>query len=123
MKYMMFIKHSESHRSMPVPEGLYEAMGEFVQEGFRSGVLKMTSGLKATKDGSRVRLEGGKLRVIDGPFTEAKEVVGGFAIVDVRSREQAMDVANQFMELHLKYWPAFVGECEVRPFEDDPPQP
>ena len=123
MKYMMFIKHSEAHRSQPVPEGLYEAMGKFVQEGFSSGVLKETSGLKSTKDGARVRLEGGKLRVIDGPFTEAKEVVGGFAIVDVKSREEAMKVARDFMELHLKYWPAFVGECEVRPFEDDQPQP
>jgi hypothetical protein len=123
MKFMMLIKHPESHRSLPVPEGLYEAMDEFVQEGFRSGVLTITSGLKATKEAARVRLDGGKLRVIDGPFTEAKEVVGGFAIVEVKSREQAMELANQVMELHLKYWPAFVGECEVRPFEDDPPQP
>src|SRR5262245_13658811 len=122
MKYMMFIKHPEQHRSVPIPEGLLEAMGEFVQNGFKSGILKETAGLKSTKDGTRVRLEGGKLRVIDGPFTEAKEVVGGFAIVEVKSKEEAMDVAHQFMELHRKHWPAFVGECEVRPFEDEPPQ-
>jgi hypothetical protein len=121
MKYMMFIKHSEAHRSQPIPEGLLEAMGEFVQNGFKSGVLKETSGLKATRDGSRVRLEGGKLRVTDGPFTEAKEVVGGFAIVDVKSKAEALDIATQFMELHRVHWPAFVGECEVRPFEDAEP--
>ena len=122
MKYMMFIKHPEQHRSEPIPEGLLEAMGEFVQSGFKSGILRETSGLKSSKEGARVRLEGGKLHVIDGPFTEAKEVVGGFAIVEVKSKEEAMDVAQQFMELHRKHWPAFVGECEVRPFEDDPPQ-
>jgi hypothetical protein len=122
MKYMMFIKHPENHRSEPIPEGLLQAMGEFVENGFKSGILKETSGLKPSKDGARIRLEGGKLRVIDGPFTEAKEVVGGFAIVEVKSREEAMDLARQFMELHRKYWPTFVGECEVRPYEDQPPQ-
>lgn len=54
----------------------------------------------------------------DGPFTEAKELVGGFAIVEVPSDEEAREVARQFMELHRLHWPEFVGECEVRPFED-----
>ena len=118
MKYMMFIKHSEADRSQPIPEGLMEAMGEFVQKGFASGVLKDTAGLKPTADGARVRLSRGKISVTDGPFVETKEVVGGFAIVEVKSREEAMDVARQFMELHRVHWPTFEGECEVRPFED-----
>lgn len=118
MKCLMLIKHSESHRSQPIPQGLLEAMDGFVTQGFKSGILKDTAGLKASSEGGRVRLSGGKLHVTDGPFTEAKEVVGGYALVEVESREEALDVARQFMELHRVHWPAFEGECEVRPLED-----
>jgi hypothetical protein len=58
------------------------------------------------------------LKVTDGPFTEAKELVGGYALVEVKSREEALQVARQFMELHRRHWPEFEGECEVRPLED-----
>ena len=118
MKYLMLIKHSESHRSQPIPPGLMDAMGKFVTEGFASGLLKDTAGLKPTSDGQRVRLSGGALKVTDGPFTETKEVVGGYAIVEVKSKEEALKVAREFMELHRIHWPAFEGECEVRPLED-----
>jgi hypothetical protein len=93
-------------------------MDRFVAEGFKSGVLKGTAGLKGTAEGLRVRSSGGKLRVTDGPFTEAKEVVGGYARVEVKSKEEALDVARRFMELHRLHWPAFEGECDVRPLED-----
>jgi hypothetical protein len=118
MKYLMLIKHSESHRAQPVPAGLMEAMGKFVEEGFRSGVLKETAGLKSSAEGLRVRQSSGKLHVTDGPFTEAKEVVGGYALVEVKSKEEAREVARQFMEIHLVHWPTFEGECEARPLED-----
>ena len=118
MKYLMLIKHAESYRSLSMPQGLLDAMGEFVAEGFKSGVLKDTAGLKETAEGLRVRSSRGKLQVTDGPFTEAKEVVGGYALVDVKSKEEALDVARQFMELHRLHWPEFEGECEVRPLED-----
>ena len=118
MKYLMLIKHSERYRSQPMPQELLDAMGEFVAEGFKSGVLKDTAGLKETAEGLRVRSSGGKLQVMDGPFTEAKEVVGGYALVEVKSKEEALNVARQFMELHRVHWPAFEGECEVRPLED-----
>lgn len=118
MKYLMLIKHSESYRSEPIPQGLLEAMGEFVAEGFKSGVLKDTAGLKSTAEGFRVRSSGGKLKVTDGPFAEAKEIVGGYALIEVKSKEEARDVARQFMELHRVHWPSFDGECEARPLED-----
>jgi len=118
MKYLMLIKHSESHRSQPIPQGLLDAMGEFVTESFKSGVLKDTAGLKGTAEGLRVRSSGGKLQVTDGPFTEAKEVVGGYALVEVKSKEEVLNVARQFMELHRVHWPAFEGECEVRLLEE-----
>lgn len=118
MKYLMLIKHSENYRSQPLPEALLSAMGEFVAGAFKSGVLKDTAGLKATEEGFRVRSSGGKLKVTDGPFTEAKEIVGGYALVEVKSKEEARHVARQFMELHRVHWPAFEAECEVRPLEE-----
>jgi hypothetical protein len=118
MKYLMLIKHTESYRSQPIPQALMDAMGEFVAEGFKTGILKDTAGLKPTAESFRVRSSGGKLHVTDGPFTEAKEIVGGYALVEVGSKEQALEIARQFMELHRVHWPEFEGECEVRPLED-----
>jgi len=118
MKYLMLIRHPERYRSQEIPQALMDAMGEFVTKSLSSGVLKETAGLKPTSDGQRGRLSKGNVHVTDGPFTEAKEVIGGFAIIEAVSREQALDVARQFMDLHRVHWPAFEGECEVRPYED-----
>ena len=118
MKYLMLIKHAESYRGEPIPQALMDAMGEFVTEGFKNGYLKDTAGLKPTADGFRVRSSKNQLKVTDGPFTESKEVVGGYALVEVASREEAMKIAREFMELHRVHWPAFEGEAEVRPLED-----
>jgi hypothetical protein len=118
MKALMLIKHSESVRTQAIPQALLDAMGEFVAEGFKSGVLKDTAGLKGTAEGSRIRSSGGKLRVTDGPFTEAKEIVGGYALIEVKSKAEALEMARQFMELHRLHWPEFEGECEVRPLEE-----
>ena len=118
MRYMMFIKHKEDYRSIPAPAGLMEAMGTFIQDSFKNGTLVDTAGLKGTADGAKVRLSSGKISVTDGPFTESKEIVGGYALVEATSKEHAIDIAKQFMALHQKHWPAFDGECEVRPLED-----
>src|SRR6185436_14039697 len=117
MRYMMFIKHHENYKMEEVPQSLFAAMGEFVQESFKSGLLVDTAGLQPTSKGKRVRLSGGKLTVTDGPFAESREVVGGYAIVEAKSYEEAMTMATRFMELHRVHWPAFEGECEVRPLE------
>lgn len=114
MKFLMFIRHDESIRNEEIPRGLMEAMEKFVAEGFASGVLKDTAGLKPSAEGHRIRLSGGKLRAMDGPFAEAKEVIGGYAMVDVKSRQEALALATQFMELHRIHWPGFEAECEVR---------
>jgi hypothetical protein len=122
MKYLMFIKHSEADRALPIPPGLLDAMGEFVAASFKSGVLLDTAGLKPSADASRVRLSKGKLTVTDGPFTEAKEIVGGYALVQVKSKEEALEIGRKFMDLHRVHWPEFEGECDLRPLEDfDPP--
>ena len=111
------IKHSEKP-NLAIPQALNDAMGKFVEESFKSGILKDTAGLKPTSEGFRIRSSKKRLTVTDGPFTETKEVVGGYAMVEVGSREEAMKLAREFMELHRVHWPAFEGECEARPLED-----
>lgn len=118
MKFLMMIKHAEQSQPFQPPQSLMDAMGEFVTEGFSKGWLKDTAGLKPTKDGVRIRQKGGKLKVTDGPFTEAKEIVGGYAIVETATREEALEVANRFMELHRLHIPDFECESEVRPCDD-----
>ncbi len=118
MKFLMMIKHTEDYRNQEVPPGLYEAMGAFVEENMKNGVLKDTAGLKPTRDAYKVRMSGRKLSTIDGPFTESKEVVGGYAIVEVPTEAKGREIAQRFMEIHLQHWPEFEGECEVRPLED-----
>jgi hypothetical protein len=118
---MMFIKHPENFTMEDVPQSLFQAMGEFVQESFKNGSMIDTAGLQPTAKGTSVRLSGGKLKTIDGPFTETREVIGGYALVDAKSKEEAMALATRFMELHRIHWPAFEGECEVRPLENFEP--
>jgi hypothetical protein len=118
MRYMMFIKHTEDYRMETVPQSLFDAMGEFVGEAMKNGSLIDTAGLQPTSKGKKVRLAGGKITVIDGPFTETKEIVGGYALVEARTYDEAMSLATRFMDLHRIHWPAFQGECEVRPLEN-----
>jgi len=117
MKYLTFIRCSESYRATPPPAPLMQAMGSFVEKSLKDGSLVDTGGLLPSKDGLRVRLANGTISVTDGPFTESKEVIGGWAILQ-GSREQVVRVATEFMELHRKYWPGFEGESEVRPIEE-----
>lgn len=117
MRYMMFIKHTEDYQPAEVPASLYEAMGKFIEDATKSGNFVEGAGLQRSSAGTRVRLQKGKITVIDGPFTESKEIVGGYAIIDAKSRDEALGIARRFMELHLKHWPAFEGECEMRPLE------
>src|SRR5262245_29776755 len=119
MRYMMFIKHTEDYRNANVPASLYEEMGKFIEESTKSGNFVSRAGLQPTSAGSRVELKGGKITVKDGPFTESKEIVGGYAIIDAKSHEEALALARRFMEVHQKHWPTFEGECEVRPFEEE----
>jgi hypothetical protein len=123
MRYMMFIKHTEDYRSADVPASLHEDMGKFIEESTKNGNFVGGAGLQPSSAGSRVRLSRGKITVTDGPFTESKEIVGGYAIIEAKTRDEAMALARRFMELHLKNWPTFEGECEVSPFEDEPQQP
>jgi len=115
MKYLCFIRHSEKYREAPPPPALMEAMGKFIERSKKDGSLVDTGGLLPSKDGVRLRLSKGKLTVTDGPFVEAKEVIGGWAIIQADTKAEALRVATEFMELHRVNWPEFEGESEVRP--------
>lgn len=119
MRYMMFIKHTEDYRKDTVPASLYEEMGKFIEETTKSGNFVGGAGLQPTSAGARVKLSKGKISVVDGPFSESKEIVGGYAIMEAKTREEALDLARRFMDLHRTHWPAFEGECEVRPLEEE----
>jgi hypothetical protein len=95
-----------------------DAMETFVGEGFKKGWLKETAGLKPPSESLHIRSKGGKLTFTDGPFAEAKEMVGGYAIVEVKSKDEARGIAERFMELHRIHWPEFECESEVRQIEE-----
>ena len=118
MKFMMLIKHADNVEQGQVPQALNEAMGPFVEAGFKSGMLKETAGLKRTSEAVRIRSKGGKLHASDGPFAESKEVVGGFAIIESPTQGKALELAREFVELHRRHWPEFECELEVRQFDE-----
>jgi hypothetical protein len=108
MRFMMLYK-PDGRPGPPSPE--YMAMMEkLIEDETKSGVLVLTGGLEAASKAARVRLSGGKATVTDGPFTESKELVGGFAIIQAKSREEAVEVARRFLKV------AGDGEVEVRGF-------
>jgi hypothetical protein len=109
---MMIVKHKEA-QGMP-PKELMDAIGKLTEEAIKDGTLLGNGGLLPTAAGASVRLSGGRVSVTDGPFTEAKEIIGGYALFELKSKEEAVAGAVQFMELHKKYWPAWEGETEVR---------
>jgi hypothetical protein len=117
MRFMMFIKHPGDYEGTQAPPALYEAMGGFVQEQIEKGAFIDGAGLQPLAKSTRVRLAKGKISVTDGPFAEAKEVVGGYALIEAGSHAEAVALATRFMELHRTHWPEFEGECEVRPLE------
>jgi len=111
---MMLVKHSENSRAVAPPKKLMDELSKLSDEAVNTGRMVANGGLAPTAQSSRVRLAGGKVTVVDGPFAEGKEVVGGFAILELKSKEEAMEGAVQFMELHRQYWPGWEGETEVR---------
>ena len=112
MKFMMLVKHGEN--SGPPPKELMDAIEILSEEAVKNGTMLGNGGLAPTAQSTRVRLAGGKVSVIDGPFTEAKEVIGGYAQFELKSKQEAIDGAVRFMELHRKHWPGWEGETEVR---------
>lgn len=112
MPFLSIVKAAENQG--PPPAGLLEAMNQFVSASVNDRSVIQTGGLAPSAAGFKIRMTGGKLVVTDGPFTETKEVVGGYAVLAAATRAEALDAARRFMDLHVRHWPTWVGECEVR---------
>ena len=112
MRYMCLMK-SDEHQG-ETPPAIYEAMAEYDRWGRETGVLIDSQGLLPSSEGAIVSLADGAIKAVDGPFTEAKELVGGYAVIDVRSHEEALELGRRLMQIHADHWPGFVGSVEIR---------
>jgi hypothetical protein len=112
MRFLSVYKHVEKN----TPPSLEEMtrMGKLVEEGMKNGSLLATEGCMPSASGARVRRSNGSLTVTDGPFTESKEVIGGFAILQARSKEEAIEMVREFLNT------AGDGECELRQLYEAP---
>jgi hypothetical protein len=107
---MTIVKGSENHA--PPPPALFEAIDNLMKEAGKR--LVGVGGLLRSDQGARARLSKGKVTVTDGPFTETKEMIGGFAIYEVASLDEAKEWTRRFLDLHVKHYPGWDGEVEIR---------
>ena len=110
MRFLSMIRIQENTGQVP-SEQLMSDMGKLMEAMTRTGQLISTAGLRPTAEGVRVRLRRGKLSTIDGPFMETKEVIGGYAILEAKSKQEAIELAQRFLKIHGEDWDI---ECEVR---------
>ena len=113
MRFLSMIRVDEKTGQRP-SEQLMQDMGKLIEEMTRTGKLVNTAGLRPTKEGKRVRLRKGQMFVTDGPFTETKEVIGGYAIVEASSMQEAIELTKRFLAVHGTEWDI---ECELRQME------
>lgn len=106
MKFLSIYKTAE--RGVPPSQEEMARMGKLIEEGMKSGSLVSVEGCLPSALGARVRLDKSKVTVTDGPFTELKEVIGGFAILQANSKEEAIEYVKEFLQV------AGDGECELR---------
>lgn len=113
MRFMSIV--TSAHSEPPTPE-LIEAMNRLADREVKAGRMLDMGGLTPVIMGAQVRIANGQLNVIDGPFVEAKEVIGGYAIMEFGNKEEAVASAVEFMQLHKDFMPGWEGTCEVRAF-------
>jgi len=120
MRFMMIVKADPGYEAGRQPDpALLTAIGKLSEEMTKAGVLLQSGGLLPSSKGARVRVSGGKMSVTDGPFAETKELVGGFAILNAASKEEAIRLGKEFMQLHVDVLgPSYEGTLEVRPMFD-----
>ena len=112
MKFLSMVRVAETGQKPS--ERLMQEMGKLIDEMSRAGVLVSTAGLRPSKEGVRMRSNHGKISVTDGPFTETKEVIGGFAILEAPSLKDAIALTRRFLAVHGDEWNV---ECELRPLD------
>lgn len=114
MRFLSLIRVAETGQKPT--ERLMNEMGKLIDEMTKNGTLVRTAGLKPSKDGVRLRSNYGKLSMTEGPFTETKEVIGGFAVLEAASMKEAIELTRRFLAVHGDEWNV---ECEVRPFDGE----
>ena len=121
---MMLVKNDEDYaRSAPPPPALLAAIGSLGQEMAKSGNLLEMGGLAPSAMGALLNLEGGAIRVTDGPFAESKEVVGGYAIMQAESKAEAIELGRRFIRVHAEIMgESYRMQLEIRQLFDSPPQ-
>lgn len=118
MQFMTMLKMRED-AGAPPPD-FFEAMGSYIAAVAARGKLITTGGLLPSSAGAEVRATAGRIVVTHGPFTEATELVGGYAVFEADSREEAIDMAREFVQLHVDNWPGWEGSSEVRQIAGPP---
>ena len=113
MRFMFIVKSAQS--GPPTPK-LIEAMHKLADREIKAGRMLDSGGLTPLAMGAQVRIANGQLSVLDGPFVEAKEVIGGYAIFELPGKEEALASAKEFMQLHKDFMPGWEGTCELRAF-------
>jgi hypothetical protein len=113
MRFMMLYKPGRESDAPPTEQEMRD-MGQLIDDMAKAGVLIATDGLQVSSKGARVRISGGKFTVIDGPFTETKELVAGYAIVQAKSKQEAIELAKRFLSVVGE------GESEIRLMHDVP---
>jgi hypothetical protein len=114
MKFMLMTKLANESAPPPTPE-LMAAIGKFTAEMLKTGKVVSTGGLMPTSRGAKMRLSGGKITITDGPFAEAKECIGGYAVVQVNSKEEAIEMAREFLQIHADVMgPGYELDSEIR---------
>jgi hypothetical protein len=112
MRFMMIVKASKNSEAGQMPsEELLAAMGRYNDELMKAGVLLDLAGLHPSSKGARIKFSGGKPTVLDGPFAETKELIGGFWMIQVNSKQEAVEWAKRAPAPH---GPATEGEIELR---------
>jgi hypothetical protein len=116
MRYLLLIQIDPEVAGPSGPdERLAEEMGVLLEDMTKAGVLLDTAGLRPIEEATRIRLAGGKQTVIDGPFTESKEIIGGYCLLQARSKEEAVEWASRFLAIHGPEWEIGV---EIRQLDD-----
>jgi hypothetical protein len=113
MRFLSMIRIDEKSGQAP-SEKLMSDMGKLMDEMIRDGSLITTAGLRPTAEGVRVRSRRGTLSTMEGPFTETKEVIGGYAMLEAKSMKEAIELTKRFLAVHGSEWDI---ECEVRPLD------
>ena len=113
MRFLSMIRIDENSGKKP-SQKLMDDMGKLIEDWTRKGTLISTAGLRPTAEGARVRLRKGQLSTTDGPFTESKEVIGGYPILEAASLKDAVELTQRFLAIHGNEWDI---ECEVRPID------